>query len=317
MSLAIVALPREDDYVWNVSSEKVPHLTILALGDDVSEADTQHIVDFVEYASSLLNPFGMDVDYRGELGEKQADVLFLNKSGWSFDRVNNFRNMILQDLAIKTAFRSIDQFPEWNPHLTLGYPETPAKKDTRDYPGITWMTFDRIAVWTSNYEGPTFRLKTEHDEVIAMSFTQIGEEFIAHHGVKGMRWGVRRSKRALERERKRSEFESRRSEDSRRHTENARKHPSQLSDKELKDLHNRLNTEKNVRQLQNEGKRSADKVLKDLNRTNSQLVAVGLPSLAIVAKSAAKPAIAIGAAVAGAIVARSAIQFLPDGKLPI
>jgi hypothetical protein len=145
----------------------------------------------------------------------------------------------------------------------------------------------------------------------------LGQEFLEHHGVKGMRWGVRRSKRALERERKRSEFESRRSEDSRRHTENAKKHPSQLSDKELKDLHNRLNTEKNVRQLQAEGKRSADKVLKDLNRTNSQLVAVGLPSLAIVAKSAAKPVIALGAIVAGTIVARSAIQFLPDGKLPI
>jgi len=318
MSLTIVAIPRDDDYVWNISSEKVPHLTILALGDDVSEADTQHIVDFVEYASSLMAPFGMDVDYRGELGEKKADVLFFSKEArWSFERINNFRSSVLQDLAVKTAFRSIDQFPEWNPHLTLGYPETPAKKDTRDYPGTQWISFDRIAVWTSNYKGPTFRLKAEHDEVISMSFTQIGEEFIAHHGVKGMRWGVRRSKRALERERRRSEHESRRSEDSKRHAENAKKHPSQLSDKELKELHNRLNTEKNVRQLQAEGKRSADKVLKDLNRQNSQLVALGLPSLAIVGKAAAKPVIALGAIVAGTIVARSAIQFLPDGKLPI
>lgn len=317
MSLAIVAIPREDDFVWNISSEKVPHLTILSLGDDVSEADTQHIVDFVEYASSLMAPFGMDVDYRGELGEKEADVLFFNKEGWSFDRINNFRSSVLQDLAVKTAFRTVDQFPEWTPHLTLGYPETPAKKDTRDYPGIQWMTFDKIAVWTSNYEGPTFRLKAQHDEVIAMSFTQIGEEFIAHHGVKGMRWGVRRSKRALERERKRSEFESRRSEDSKRHTTNAKKHPSELSDKDLKDLHNRLNTEKNVRQLQAEGERSANRTLKDLNRTNSQLVALGLPSLAIVSKAAAKPVIALGAIVAGTIVARSALQFLPDGKLPV
>ena len=140
---------------------------------------------------------------------------------------------------------------------------------------------------------------------------------LEHEGYQ--RWSTAATVSAVRQERVKAklERERNRSEDSRRHAENSKKPLSQLSDKDLKDLHNRLNTEKNVRQLQAEGKRSAGKVIKDLNRSNSQLVALGLPSLAIVAKSAAKPALAVGAAVAGAIIARSAIQFLPDGKLPI
>ena len=127
------------------------------------------------------------------------------------------------------------------------------------------------------------------DNAIAM--TAIGEEFIAHYGVKGQKWGVRRSKKALERERRRSE-------DSRRHSQNAKKPLSELSDKDLKDLHNRLTTEKNVRQLTGQGQSAVAKLFSRINKTNTALTTVGAPSLAVVNKAAAGALIAAGAAVA-------------------
>lgn len=139
------------------------------------------------------------------------------------------------------------------------------------------------------------------------------EEFLEHHGIKGMKWGVRRSRKALERARR----EETRSEDSRRHLTNSKKPLSDLSDKELKDLHNRLNTEANVRKLTGEGKTAAQKLFSDINKTNAALTTVGLPALSIITKAASKPLIAAGAAAAGAILVRSSLSLLPNGKLPI
>jgi len=292
MSLTIVAVPREDDYVWNISSEKIPHMTILFLGDGASQETIDHISEFLEHTTSLmLNPFGMSVDRRGELGDDNADVLFFEKD-WQAKNISNFRTTLLQDGQIKELYGSVDQFPEWTPHLTLGFPESPAKPDTRDYTRFHWVEFDKIAFWTGNFSGPEFLLKGQEvpmDTAIAM--TAMGQEFIEHHGIKGQKWGVRRSKKALARERNRSE-------DSRRHNENAKKPLHELSDKDLKDLHNRLTTEKNVRQLTGQGQSAVAKLFSRINKTNTALTTVGAPSLAVVNKAAAGALIAAGAAVA-------------------
>jgi hypothetical protein len=195
-NLVIVAIPAVDDYVHKISSEKVPHMTLLFL-DEVSKIkNLSSILNFVGHASDRsLRRFGMDVDRRDILGEEEADVLFFSKTKWSgFETVNEFRSYLLKDNNIRTAYDSVEQFPEWIPHLTLGYPDTPAKPDERDYPGITYVQFDRIAVWFTEYDGIEFRLKEyEWTWDVAMSDTKgYVREVLAHHGVKGMRWGVRR-----------------------------------------------------------------------------------------------------------------------------
>lgn len=312
MTLAIVAIPREDDYVWKISSDKIPHMTILVL-DEASQEMITHISEFLEHASDLmLDPFGMSVERRGELGDKNADVLFFEKD-WQAKQVSDFRTSLLQDLAVKGLFKSIDQFPEWTPHLTLGYPESPAKSDPRDFTRFHWVEFDKVAFWTEDFAGPEFALKGSPMAVDYLAMTAMGQEYIEHHGIKGMKWGVRRSRKALERARR----EETRSEDSRRHLTNSKKPLSDLSDKELKDLHNRLNTEANVRKLTGEGKTAAQKLFSDINKTNAALTTVGLPALSIITKAASKPLIAAGAAAAGAILVRSSLSLLPNGKLPI
>jgi 2'-5' RNA ligase len=184
--VAIVAIPRDDEYVWRISSEKVPHMTILYLGDNVENLD--RIATYLQHvASSSLYEFGVEVDRRGTLGDQSADVLFFTKRDTKM--MEDARAYLLQDPDIYRAYHSTEQYPSWTPHLTLGYPATPAKplvqKD--DYTRtMSWVFFDRIALWVGDYEGPEFRLKDRYaSEEVRMSE-------LAHYGVKGMKWGVRK-----------------------------------------------------------------------------------------------------------------------------
>jgi 2'-5' RNA ligase len=185
--LVIVAIPQEDDYVWKISSEKVPHLTLLFLGETGSVRNINKISEFLEHAvNTMLHKFDLTVDHRGTLGVDQADVLFFDdKDKWGFDAVKDFRDALLQNDNVKAAYESVPQFDGFTPHLTLGYPETPAHKDDRDYPGIHYVAFDKIALWYGDYTGPEFQLTRERWDDLAMAD-------LSHHGVKGMRWGVRR-----------------------------------------------------------------------------------------------------------------------------
>jgi 2'-5' RNA ligase len=193
--LIVVALPSPDDLVRKISSEKEPHVTLLYLGDpgfDQTQIDL--ITGFVEHAASEMSQFHLDVESRGVLGDKNADVLFFDKR-WTKD-IATFRTQLLQNDLISKAFLSTDQFPDWTPHLTLGYPTSPAKKFPDGYDRIYGVAFDRIALWTGDYAGPTFQLK-RYEMELAMSQLERGRSFLtseglSHHGVKGMHWGVRK-----------------------------------------------------------------------------------------------------------------------------
>jgi hypothetical protein len=200
----IVALPSEDEKVNKISSEQVAHLTICYLGDQSGNDQLPEIVEYVEHAAKQLSPFYASVDHRGELGPDLADVLFFEPNGWDMKRVREFRYFLLQNDAIRRAYDSVDQHPEWLPHLTLGYPETPAVVDPNDDPPHFYgIQFDRIAVWIGDFQGPEFRLRYEdHAMEVAMSSmttAQRGEQAVAelfHHGTKGMKWGVRKAEGA-------------------------------------------------------------------------------------------------------------------------
>lgn len=193
-NLVIVAIPDENERVWKVSSEKVPHLTLLFLGEMDQVSNLEQIVLFVEHAASLMGRFHLSVDRRGELGADQADVLFFKKTRYEYKAVRDFRATLLQDNNIKTAYDSSTQFDgPWNPHLTLGYPAAPAKPDKEDY-GFYSVEFNKIAVWTDDFDGPDFPLKDWWDEYEAMDTIpmDVAMSDISHHGVKGMRWGVQK-----------------------------------------------------------------------------------------------------------------------------
>lgn len=191
-NFVIVAIPAQDDYVWQVSSEKVPHITLCFLGDADTNPNSQEIVDFVEHAATTMSPFYMDVDYRGVLGPDEADVIFFEK-GWDYKAVSNFRDHLLTNTYIKQAYNSTEQYPEWTPHLTLGYPATPARTPDNEH-HIYSVSFDRIGVWFGDFDGPEFRLEKKAYDMpgISMSsMTRAEAEELLHFGIKGMRWGFR------------------------------------------------------------------------------------------------------------------------------
>ena len=195
MGTIIVAIPSVDDHVWKVSSEKVPHLTMLYLGD-VPEEHIAQIAKFLEHISEVsLYRFGLSVDKRGTLGDDQADVLLFEK-GWSTKEVSENRGFMLQNDLIKQAYDTAPQFEGWTPHLTLGYPGSPAKEDDRDYP-ISYVRFDKIALWTGDFDGPEFELEDRYNDMAEVAWGDLDpdnvDDILAHYGVKGMRWGVRKS----------------------------------------------------------------------------------------------------------------------------
>lgn len=61
------------------------------------------------------------------------------------------------------------------------------------------------------------------------------EEFIAHYGTKGMRWGVRKKRKT--------------SSDYKRTAPLRKKHASELTDKQLQDVNKRLNLERQYKNL--------------------------------------------------------------------
>lgn len=235
MGTAIVAIPREDDYVWKLSSEKVPHMTLLYLGDLTDPAKISHIVQYVEHAvKTSLVRFGLNVDRRGELGPDKADVLFFK--GWGLPKVEQFRSHLLKDLDIFMAHASASQYEGWTPHLTMGYPTSPAKKDPRDYPGTSFVSFDRIAVWTGNYEGPTFDIPSDED-LWEVAMSDSVDSVLAHFGVKGMKWGIRKNKPS-----KITSTDAQRAKDAQ---DIIKKHGTQaLDNKDLQHLVTRMNLER-------------------------------------------------------------------------
>jgi 2'-5' RNA ligase len=192
--VVIVAIPSKDDYVWKISSEKVPHLTLLYLGEEPE--DIGRIDEYLEHVvETSMCRFGLSVDRRDTFGDEDADVLLFSK--YNVKMLEEVRAYLLANDAIAKAYNNAEQFPAYIPHLTLGYPSQPAHKDTRQYGDINWVNFDTVALWYDDFDGSEYRLDDKYEEDFAMS--DYNQDALIHYGVRGMRWGVRRSEKQLAR----------------------------------------------------------------------------------------------------------------------
>lgn len=279
--MAIVAIPDDRDPVWKISSEKVPHMTLLYLGDQERDLRVPHIAEYVEHATKTsLSRFGMSVDHRGELGPEDADVLFFDKN-WTARKLEEFRSSLLKDPVISGMYNSVEQFPEWTPHLTLGYPDAPAKEPTGDDRIPYWVEFTKIAFWFDDFEGMEYLIPADdrYAESAAWS-ADAASDFLEHYGVKGMKWGQSRTraqidagvqkvkKTVAEREELKKADKSRPiSEDAQKKTEALRVARNadldRLSNKELQHLVTRMNLEKQYSGLTNNQNKSLETRARD------------------------------------------------------
>lgn len=256
----IVAIPENDDIVWKLSSEKVPHMTLCYLGDVMEDPQKEHIIEYLEHVVSTCMPyrFGMNVERRGTLGPNNADVLFFGE--YNLDKLEQFRSYLLKDNQLSRMYESVPQYPKFTPHLTMGYPENPALPDERDYPGINWVSFDRIALWTGDYSGPEFMLKERSLGEVGMSDLDV-DNYLSHYGKKGMKWGVIREAARSVKQRFSKEKESEDSSAVGELRKRARRGGVRtLSDKELRKLNQRLDMERKYTEAINEMNKKKDKL---------------------------------------------------------
>ena len=139
----------------------------------------------------------------------------------------------------------------------------------------------------------------------------MNDDYLAHHGIKGQKWGVRRfqnpdgTRTALgkKRERESTEVEHERLVKSTSAKE-LYKNRSKLSDKELQDRLNRLRNEEALEQMankkKNEGKRAVKQILTDS----------GKEVLKESVKTAIRPAVTAATAAGAAWIANKGIQKL-------
>ena len=276
---AIVVIPSKDDYVWNVSSEKVPHLTLLFLNDLSNSPDLKRIEDYISHVvETSMKQFSLSVIRRGTLGPQDADVLFFNDTRAKL--LEEIRSYLLKDEKIFTAYSSIPQYPEFTPHLTLGYPTAPAKPDTREYPGIGYVHFDRVGFWTGNYTGPEFELK-DNDDLMAGAMNSDIDAVLAHFGVRGMKWGVHKLPRVSDADLARYEKLAKSAGDIRRDPTKAKIGQQvkttgglhKVTDKELQTMLNRMDMERRYKQFmredadrRREGAKSVLKILGEVGK---------------------------------------------------
>ena len=146
-AVVVVALPAADDPIWAASSEKAPHLTVLFFGENVAAGDIGWLKGVVKQAADKMTPFTATVTSREPLGDDGADVVMVDPGQQMVDA----RSQMLSDHTVEVMFNAVEQYPKWTPHVTLGYPDTPANGEPSDT-----IRFDRLSVWDGDYEGEEY-----------------------------------------------------------------------------------------------------------------------------------------------------------------
>lgn len=141
--VGIFLIPADSDPIVAASSEQA-HMTTIWMGPkDELTVDLEELEQAVRfYAQDLDGPVVVPVKERGTLGDEDADVVFLEPT----DAILALHDGFLANEPIKTAYDAVEQYDPWTPHVTLGYPETPA---AGEYDGDA-VTFDRVGLWVGD-----------------------------------------------------------------------------------------------------------------------------------------------------------------------
>lgn len=140
--VCVVLLPEASSSIHEASSEDAAHMTTVWLGttENVTPEERYDIVEQLRSYAVEATPITVPVKEIGKLGDEDAEVVFLEPT----ESVIAFREgLIAEGSPIWAEWSSVEQFPDWIQHVTLGYPESPAKGEFSEES----ITFDRIALW--------------------------------------------------------------------------------------------------------------------------------------------------------------------------
>jgi hypothetical protein len=137
----VVAIPTATEPIHHIGDVSEPkHMTVLWLGkpEENPDLDMDAVQDAVRGVAEGYGPLTGQVESSGPLGDEGADVAFLRGDG-----INEFRDDLLNDPALRTGVDAVEQHPGFTPHVTLGYDTEPVPEG--DLPEE--VIFDRVAVW--------------------------------------------------------------------------------------------------------------------------------------------------------------------------
>lgn len=187
----IVALPPVMDPIRLVGDED-KHATLLYFGETATLPDGAKdvLLNTVAQAAKLFDKFSEEIINIARLGSEDPPALVAMLSGYNLGKL---REVLKMDSQVSGYLSNGDQHPTFTPHVTLGYPDYQGEAQLRDLMRSLYkVRFDRLALWW-NDEQVEFGLGSSLDYAVEHGEDAV-EKVLAHHGVKGMHWGVRKDK---------------------------------------------------------------------------------------------------------------------------
>lgn len=248
----IVALPRPMDSIRLVGTED-KHATLLFFGETSTlPSDARFVLeDTLRVVANLFTPFTEEFRTVQRLGDDNPPALVAMLTAYS---LNPIRRSFMINPKVREYLKNAAQFPQYTPHVTLDYPDYKREAELRDLiTDLSQVRFDRLALWWGNEQ---IEFSLEQESEMKMSAMERVDAFLAHHGVKGMKWGVRRTRAELSAGRrsgssKKSEEEDK-SKASGGHASGGSSHTKVPSDQELQALVNRMRLEQEFKRLSSE-----------------------------------------------------------------
>lgn len=197
---AIMALPGPLENIRLVGDED-KHATLLFFGETslLPDGAKDVLTESVKTACDMLFPFSEAIRDVSRLGSENPPALVAMLTDQNLSQV---RNLFMMNPAVKGYLDSVPQHPSFTPHVTLGHPDFADEVILRALAKQLYrVRFDRLAVWWNDerieydlsqiVEGDTMAMS----EAIANFLEEHGEtdDALGHSGVKGMKWGVRKS----------------------------------------------------------------------------------------------------------------------------
>lgn len=190
----IVALPRAMDPIRLVGNED-KHATLLFFGETNTLPSEARFVleDTAKRICKIFGSFSESIENVTRLGSDDPPALVALTSG---RQLGVIRKSMLINPKVVEYLTNTNQFPSYTPHVTLDYPDYAGEAELRDLmQSLYRIQFDRLALWWGN-EQIEFSLDSfdgESTDVKMSDGAGIIQRILEHSGVKGMRWGVRRT----------------------------------------------------------------------------------------------------------------------------